>query len=165
MSRIATACVIIGWPFLFEFTTNATLIYLQEQYDLLISSMNLHWVNDLPRTLASFRRALKPNGLFLGAMIGGDTLMEMRSSFVLADLERKGGVAQRMSPLCSLADAGALMQAAGFSIPTVDTEVVTIHYPNAWTLWHHLRAMGDSHATFARATADLNTLLAVKDMQ
>jgi len=93
-------------------------------------------------------------------MLGGDTLMEMRSAFVLADLERKGGVAQRMSPLCSVADAGALMQAAGFSLPTVDTEAVTIHYPDAWTLWHHLRAMGDSHATFGRANADQSTLLA-----
>eukprot|EP00966_Prymnesium_polylepis_P087513 2024976-Prymnesium_polylepis.2 len=131
----------------------------RETYDLVASSMALHWVNDLPGALAGFRRALKPDGLFLGAMLGGDTLQEMRSAFVLADLERRGGVAQRMSPLCSVADAGALMQSAGFSLPTVDTEVITIHYPDAWTLWHHLRAMGESHATVNRAASDQTTLL------
>ena len=132
----------------------------RESADLIVSSMNLHWVNDLPGTLASVRRALRPNGLFLGAMLGGETLAEMRSAFVLADLERRGGVAQRMSPLCSVADAGALLQAAGFALPTVDTEVVTVRYPDAWTLWHHLRAMGDSHAAINRACADRATLLA-----
>jgi len=128
--------------------------------DLITSSMNLHWVNDLPGTLASIRRALRPNGLFLGAMLGGETLAEMRSAFVLADLERRGGVAQHMSPLCSVADAGALLQAAGFSLPAIDTEVITIRYPDAWTLWHHLRSMGESHATVQRAAPDQMALLA-----
>lgn len=131
-----------------------------DAYDLVVSSMALHWVNDLPGCLKGFRRALRPNGFFLGAMLGGDTLQEMRSSFVLADLERHGGVAQRMSPLCSVADAGALVQSAGFALPTVDTEVIKIHYPDAWTLWHHLRAMGESHATLNRASCDQATLLA-----
>ena len=132
----------------------------RESADLIVSSMNLHWVNDLPATLATVRRALRPNGLFLGAMLGGETLAEMRSAFVLADLERRGGVAQRMSPLCSVADAGALLQAAGFNLPTVDTEVLTVRYPDAWTLWHHIRAMGDAHATVHRAGASRETLLA-----
>lgn len=132
----------------------------RQAHDLITSSMSLHWVNDLPGALTSFRRALRPNGFFLGAMLGGETLQEMRSAFVLADLERHGGVAQRMSPLCSLADAGALMQSAGFALPTVDTETITIHYPDAWTLWHHLRAMGESHSTLNRVNADQSTLLA-----
>lgn len=132
----------------------------RESADLIVSNMALHWVNDLPATLAAARRALRPNGLFLGAMLGGETLAEMRSAFVLADLERKGGVAQRMSPLCSVADAGALLQAAGFALPTVDTEVLTVRYPDAWTLWNHLRGMGESHATVHRSHADLETLTA-----
>lgn len=132
----------------------------RESCDLIISSMHMHWVNDLPGTLAAARRALRPNGLFLAAMLGGETLAEMRSAFVLADLERHGGVAQRMSPLCSVADAGALLQAAGFALPAVDTEVLPVRYPDAWTLWHHLRAMGESHATVQRAAADRDTLLA-----
>ena len=107
-----------------------------------------------------FIRALRPNGLFLGAMLGGETLSEMRSSFVLSDLERRGGVAQRMSPLCSVADAGALLQGAGFALPTVDTEVLTVSYPDAWTLWHHLRGGGDAHATVHRTGADRSTMLA-----
>ena len=132
----------------------------RESADLIVSSMALHWVNDLPGTLATARRALKPNGLFLGSMLGGETLAEMRSAFVLADLERRGGVAQRMSPLCSVADAGALLQAAGFALPTVDTEVLTVRYPDAWTLWNHLRGMGESHATVHRSQADRETMLA-----
>ena len=75
--------------------------------------------------LSQVRRALRPNGLFLGAFLGGETLAEMRSSFVLADLERRGGVTQHMSPLVSVADAGALLQASGFALPTVDTEAST----------------------------------------
>lgn len=132
----------------------------KESFDLITSSMNLHWVNDLPGTLTTMRRALRPNGLFLGAMLGGETLAEMRSAFVLADLERHGGVAQRMSPLCSVADAGALLQGSGFALPAIDTEVITIRYPDAWTLWHHLRAMGESHASMNRACSDRETLLA-----
>ena len=132
----------------------------KESADLIVSSMNLHWVNDLPGSLSAIRRALRPNGLFLGAMLGGETLAEMRSAFVLADLERRGGVAQRMSPLCSVADAGALVQGAGFALPAVDTEVITIRYPDAWTLWHHLRSMGESIATVNRASADRETLVA-----
>lgn len=132
----------------------------RESADLIISSMALHWVNDLPGSLVAARRALRPNGLFLGAMLGGETLCEMRSAFVLADLERHGGVAQRMSPLCSVSDAGSLLQAAGFALPTVDTEVLTVRYPDAWTLWNHLRGMGESHATVQRSHADRETLLA-----
>lgn len=128
--------------------------------DLIISSMALHWINDLPGALVKARRALKPNGLFLAAFLGGETLAEMRSSFVLADLERHGGVSQHMSPLASMADAGALLHAAGFALPTVDTEVIRVGYPDAWTLWHHLRAMGESNATLRRTPSNLATLLA-----
>lgn len=106
------------------------------------------------------RRALRPNGLFLGAMLGGDTLQEMRSALILADLERSGGVAQRMSPLATVADCGALMQAAGFALPTVDTDRIVIHYPDAWALWHHLRAMGETHSIYERSASSRTTMLA-----
>ena len=132
----------------------------KESADLIVSCMHMHWVNDLPALLTSARRALRPNGLFLAAMLGGDTLSEMRSSFVLADLERRGGVAQRMSPLATVSDCGALLQAAGFSLPTVDTDKLVVHYPDAWTLFHHLRAMGDSHAVLDRSASSQETLLA-----
>ena len=131
-----------------------------ESTDLIVSSMALHWVNDIPGALAAAKRALRPNGLFLAAFLGGETLAEMRSSFVLADLERHGGVSQHMSPLVSVANAGALLQAAGFALPTVDTETISINYPDAWTLWHHLRAMGESRATLGRSPSSLATLLA-----
>ena len=132
----------------------------RESADLIVSCMSMHWVNDLPGLLTMARRALRPNGLFLGAMLGGDTLQEMRSAFVLSDLERRGGVAQRMSPLATVSDCGALLQAAGFALPTVDTDRITVHYPDAWTLWHHLRAMGDSHAVLERSASSQPTMLA-----
>lgn len=127
--------------------------------DLVITSMCAHWVNDLPGLIRAARRALKPDGLFLAAFLGGETLAEMRSSFVLGDLERRGGVSPHMSPMVSVADAGGLLQAAGFALPAVDTEVIRITYPDAWTLWHHLRAMGDSNATLRRLPTDRTALL------
>ena len=96
-----------------------------ESCDLIVSSMALQWVNDPPRFLKRVRRALKPNGLFLGAMLGGETLTEMRSAFVLADLERAGGVAQRMSPLARNRRRRAAA-GVGLPLPMVDTEIITI---------------------------------------
>lgn len=79
---------------------------------------------------------------------------------VLADLERRGGVSQHMSPLVSVADAGALLQASGLALPTVDTEIISIGYPDAWTLWHHLRSMGESNANLRRSASSLDNMLA-----
>lgn len=79
---------------------------------------------------------------------------------MLADLERRGGVSQHMSPLVSVADAGALLQASGLALPTVDTEIISIGYPDAWTLWHHLRCMGESNANLRRSASSLDNMLA-----
>lgn len=91
---------------------------------------------------------LKPDGVFLGAMIGGETLKELRSAFVLADEERRGGVYPHVSPMVAMSDIGRLMQGAGFALPTVDTDYIQVNYENAFELMEHLQGMGESNAPF-----------------
>ena len=133
-----------------------------ESVDLVLSSMSLHWVNDLPGTFAQIYRALKPDGVFLAAMLGGDTLNELRSSFVAAEQERSGGVSPRVSPLIQISDAGTLLQNAGFSLPCVDTETVHVGYADAVSVWEHLQRTGDTNASLGRLTSkpSVDTLLA-----
>lgn len=133
-----------------------------ESVDLVLSSMSLHWVNDLPGTFAQIYRALKPDGVFLAAMLGGETLNELRSSFVAAEQERSGGVSPRVSPLIQISDAGTLLQNAGFSLPCVDTETVHVGYADAVSVWEHLQRTGDTNASLGRLTSkpSVDTLLA-----
>jgi SAM-dependent methyltransferase len=118
--------------------------------DLVASCLALHWVNDLPGALVQIRRALKPGGLFLGAMLGGDTLIELRHAFLEAEAAAEGGASPRTSPMAQLADASALMQRAGFREPVSDVETLTVTYPDALALMRELRGMGESGAALAR---------------
>jgi SAM-dependent methyltransferase len=122
------------------------LPFADASFDLVASNFNLHWVNDLPGCLIQIRRILKPDGLFLAAMPGGGTLGELRSSLTAAELEAEGGVSPRISPFVELRDAGALLQRAGFALPVVDCDTLTVTYPEALTLMRDLRAMGESNA-------------------
>jgi len=132
-----------------------------ESVDLVMSSLSLHWVNDLPGTFAQIHRALKPDGVFLAAMLGGDTLNELRSSFVAAEQERHGGVSPHVSPLAMVSDVGTLLQHAGFNIPCVDSETTHVGYADAVAVWEHLQGMGDSNATVGRLSqVSLDTMLA-----
>ncbi len=119
--------------------------------DLVVSGLALHWVNDLPGTLKSIRRALKPDGVFIGAMLGGNTLQELRSAIVLAEEERFGGIRPHMSPLANLRDIGSLMSDAGFNLVTLDVDTIECPYPDMFTLISHLQGMGESHATLSRS--------------
>lgn len=110
--------------------------------DLAVSALALHFVNDLPGVLAQIRRALKPDGLFLAAMIGGETLTELRQSFAAAEAEIEGGVSPRVSPFADLRDLGALLQRAGFALPVTDVDRVVVRYDNAFALMQDLRRMG-----------------------
>ena len=121
-----------------------------ESYDLILSSMALHWVNNLPQALQRIKRSLRPDGAFVGCMLGGTTLHELRHSFYLAEQERDGGVAPHVSPLALPSDIAGLMQGAGFNLPTIDVETVTIGYPDALTLMEHLQRMGEGNATYTR---------------
>lgn len=110
--------------------------------ELVVSSLALQFVNDLPGVLAQIKRALKPDGLFLAAMIGGETLTELRQSFAAAESEIEGGVSPRVIPMIDLRDAGALLQRAGFALPVTDVDRITVRYDNAFALISDLRRMG-----------------------
>ncbi|KAG8904764.1 NADH dehydrogenase [ubiquinone] 1 alpha subcomplex assembly factor 5 [Tulasnella sp. 403] len=118
--------------------------------DAVVSCLSLHWVNDLPGALIQIREVLKPDGVFVGAMFGGDTLFELRTSLQLAEVEREGGISPRVSPMTNTSDISNLMGRAGFSLLTVDTDEVKIAYPSMWELMEDLRDMGESNAVVGR---------------
>lgn len=119
-------------------------------FDLILSCLSLHWVNDLPGALIQIRRALKPDGLFLAAMFGGATLVELREALLEAEVAECGGAGPRVSPFADVRDAGALLQRAGFALPVVDADTVTVSYSNALDLMRDLRGMGESNAVAER---------------
>ena len=114
--------------------------------DLVVSNLSLHWVNDLPGALLQIRQALKPDGLFVATLLGGDTLQELRSVIFDAELAVAGGVSPRLSPLTDVRDAGALLQRAGFALPVADADRFTVTYANAFGLFADLRGMGEAAA-------------------
>ncbi len=118
----------------------------RSSFDLVLSLMNLHWVNDLPGCLMQIRHSLKPDGLFLAALLGGDTLQELRHSLMEAEMQIEGGLSPRLSPQLDLADAAALLQRAGFALPVADQETIVVDYPHALKLMDDLRGMGESNA-------------------
>lgn len=126
------------------------LPFENDSVDLLISCLSLHWINDLPSTFQQIKTCLKNDGVFLGAMFAGDTLYELRSSLQLAGIERDGGVAPRISPFVRLRDVGALMQSAGFSMLTIDTDEMIIRYPSMFELMWDLKGMGENNAVIHR---------------
>ena len=123
--------------------------------DLVVSALVLHWVNDLPGTLIQIRRALKPDGLLLAAMLGGDTLMELRETFASAESEIEGGLSPRVAPFADLRELGALMQRAGFALPVVDSDKLTVRYDSAFALMRDLRAMGATNVLTERRRTPL----------
>jgi SAM-dependent methyltransferase len=123
--------------------------------DLAVSALALHFVNDLPGALIQIRRALKPDGLFLAAMLGGETLHELREAFAAAESEIDGGVSPRVAPFADLRDAGALLQRAGFALPVTDIDRLTVRYDTAFALMHDLRRMGATNALVERRRTPL----------
>jgi NADH dehydrogenase [ubiquinone] 1 alpha subcomplex assembly factor 5 len=126
------------------------LPFAPQSFDLVISNLSLHWVNDLPGCLLQIRQCLKPDGLFLAAMLGGDTLIELRQALTEAELAESGGAGPRVSPFADLRDAGGLLQRAGFALPVVDGERLTATYPDVLGLTRDLRGMGETNAVQAR---------------
>ena len=121
-----------------------------ESVDLAISSLALHWAADLPGALIQLRRALKPGGLLLAAMLGGNTLIELRTALFDAELAEEGGVSPRVSPTAELGDAASLLQRAGYAMPVADVETITVTYPDAFALMRDLRGMGETNALAGR---------------
>ena len=118
--------------------------------DLVTSSLALHWTNDLPGVLAQLRRSLKPDGLLIAALLAGDTLRELREVLIEAELAERGGASPRVSPFVDTAEASALLQRAGFALPVVDIDTLTLTYRDAFALMRDLRAMGEANALRAR---------------
>lgn len=118
--------------------------------DLIISGLSLHFVNDIPGTLVQIRRALRPDGLFLAAVLGGRTLFELREALAVAEEEIDGGVSPRVAPFADVRDYGALLQRAGFALPVTDADPVEVHYATPFDLMRELQAMGASNALTAR---------------
>lgn len=123
--------------------------------DLVVSALALHFVNDLPGTLIQIRRALKPDGLFLAAILAGETLTELRRAFAEAEVEIEGGISPRVVPFPDLRDLGALLQRAGFTLPVADIERITVRYATVFALMHDLRRMGATNALSERRRAPL----------
>jgi SAM-dependent methyltransferase len=120
-------------------------------FDLILSGLALHNLNDLPGALLQIRRALKPDGLFLAALLGGDSLIELRQAMMLAETDILGGVSPRVFPTADIRDLGGLLQRAGFALPVADCEKLTVIYPDALALMGELKAMGASNALAARS--------------
>jgi hypothetical protein len=118
--------------------------------DLVVSLLALQGVDDMPGALARVRAALRPDGLFLGCLLGGSSLTELRQSFTAAEAEVEGGVSPRVAPFADVRDLGGLLQRAGFALPVVDSDVVTVRYADPFGLLADLRGMGATNALAAR---------------
>jgi SAM-dependent methyltransferase len=132
------------------------LPFAEESVDLIVSTLALHWTNDLVGALIQIRRALKPDGLFIGAMLGGATLTELRQSLLLAEAELSDGAGPRVSPFADALDAAGLLQRAGFALPVADTDRVTVRYADPLKLIADLRAMGETNVLTDRARRPLS---------
>ena len=145
----------------FVIADEEALPFADQSFDLIVSALSLHAVNDLPGALRQICCALKPDGLFMAAMFGGETLMELRESFARAETEIRGGISPRVSPFADIRDLGGLMQRAGFALSVADVERTTVRYRDIMTLFEDLRAMGETNVLAERTAVPLTrTLLA-----
>jgi SAM-dependent methyltransferase len=153
-----------GKPFVIA--DEEALPFRDASLELVVSGLALHFANDLPGVLAQIRRALKPDGLFLAALLGGETLIELRQAFAEAESEIESGVSPRVAPFADLRQLGALLQRAGFALPVTDVERVTVRYSSAFDLMHDLRRMGAANTLVARRRVPLRrtTLMQMADI-
>ena len=165
-SFIAPA-IVTGWPELWDgIVSNAVIVSDSETlelepgaHDLVIHAMSLHWANDPVGQLIQCRRALKPDGFFLGALLGGQTLHELRAVLAESETEILGGLSPRVAPMAEIRDLGALMQRAGFALPVADSHTLNVTYADLFALMRDLRAMGEANALAARLKRPLPRML------
>src|ERR1700728_645140 len=137
-------------PPLFVAADEEALPFRDAAFDLVVSALSLQFVNDLPGAFVQIRRALRPDGLFLAVLMGGDTLTELRQSFAAAESEIEGVLSPRVSPFADLRDLGALLQRAGFALPVVDGDLIEVTYADPLALMRELRAMCEGNAVAER---------------
>lgn len=128
----------------------APLPFEPNTLDLVLSNLSLHWVNNLPGVFRNIFTALKPDGCFIGAMFGGETLFELRCSLQLAETEREGGFAPHISPFTSIRDLGNLLNRAGFNLLTIDIDEMVVTYPTMFELMWDLKGMGENNSAWSR---------------
>jgi SAM-dependent methyltransferase len=134
----------------------------EDTFDLVVSGLSLQWVNDLPGALLQIRRALKPDGLFLAVLVGGETLAELRAAFAAAEAELRGGASPRVAPFVDLGELGRLLQRAGFALPVTDRDRIVVRYPSMLALVRDLRAMGATNALVERDRRPLTRALVAR---
>ena len=141
------------------------LPFADGSFDLVLSCLSLHWVNDLPGALVQIRRVLKPEGLFLGVMLGNETLQNLRLAFAAAEQDIEGGVSPRVSPFADVRDVGQLLQRAGFVLPVADSDCIEVRYAEPWKVLDDLRGMGESNAATLRHKQPLRRLTLMTVLQ
>jgi SAM-dependent methyltransferase len=144
-----------GGPGLRVAADEEALPFRDGSLDLVVSALALQLVNDLPGALVQIRRALKPDGLLLAALLGGDSLTELREAFAAAEAEVEGGVSPRVAPFADLRDLGALLQRTGFALPVIDADRLTVRYASPFQLMHDLRRMGAGNVLAERRRTPL----------
>src|SRR4051794_15148352 len=150
VGTIIAADVLAGSDTLAVLADAEALPFRDASLDLVVSALALQFVNDLPGTLIQIRRALKPDGLFLAALAGGDTLTELRQAFATAEAEIEGGISPHIAPFADLRELGALLQRAGFTLPVTDVDRLTVRYVSPFALMEDLRRMGASNPLIER---------------
>jgi len=146
--RMAARAAVNGHPTLAA--DEEWLPFADDSFDLVLSCLSLHWVNDLPGALVQIRRVLKPDGLFLAVMLGGDTLGHLRQSLAQAEEIEEGGISPRVSPMADIRDMGRLMQRAGFALPVADADMIAVSYGDPMRLLADLRGMGETNVVAER---------------
>lgn len=141
------------------------LPFADASFDLIVSALSLHWVNDLPGALIQIRRALKPDGLFIGVVLGGRTLTELRQSLLAAEEEVRGGAVNRVSPFMDVIDGAGLLQRTGFAMPVADNDARTVRYANPLRLLDDLRGMGETSAPANRGGPRLTRTILMRAME
>lgn len=136
-----------------------------QSLDLVVSLLSLQWANDLPGALVQIRRALKPDGLFLGALVGGESLTELRQAFYEAEAEVAGGVSPRVLPFVEVRTLGALLQSSGFALPVIDLDRVFVTHSSPFALLKDLRAMGATNIIRLRSKMPLTRELLLRTME
>ncbi|VDM59039.1 unnamed protein product [Angiostrongylus costaricensis] len=137
--------------------------FTADRFDLLLSSLSAHWINDLPQWFRRCYEILKPDCPIIGALLAEDTLFELRCSLQLAELERCGGVGSHISPFIKPPDIGSLLNLAGFDMVTLDSDEVEVGYPNMLALMYDLQLMAESHCTFSRSRTIRRDVLIAAD--
>ena len=137
----------------------------KQSFDLVVSALSLHWVNDLPGALIQIRRVLKPDGLFIGTVLGGRTLTELRQSLLAAEEEIRGGAANRVSPMMDVIDAAGLLQRTQFAMPVADNDARTVRYAHPLKLLTDLRGMGETAAFANRSGPPLTRGILMRAME